>query len=114
MSLAVVFRETALRNLAHIRSEDTDLFVRTRRAAALLVLHVNCHEHAASLIVSMTGTAAGDNFVSITPAYLRRSIMRRGAGPVSQNDHSGVWLLSYERQIASPALWQLPAAFLPA
>ena len=34
MSLTVVFRETALRNLA--RSEDKDLFVRTRRAVALL------------------------------------------------------------------------------
>ena len=36
MSLTVVFRETALRNLARIRSEDTDLFIRTRRAVALL------------------------------------------------------------------------------
>ncbi len=36
MSLAVVFRETALRNLARIRSEDKDAFVRTRRAVALL------------------------------------------------------------------------------
>jgi mRNA-degrading endonuclease RelE of RelBE toxin-antitoxin system len=36
VSLAVVFRETALRNLAHIRSEDKDLFIRTRRAVALL------------------------------------------------------------------------------
>ncbi len=36
MSLTVVFRETALRNLARIRSEDRDLFVRTRRAVALL------------------------------------------------------------------------------
>ncbi len=36
MSLTVVFRETALRNLARIRSEDKDLFVRTRRAVALL------------------------------------------------------------------------------
>lgn len=31
MSLTVVFRETALRNLARIRGEDKDLFVRTRR-----------------------------------------------------------------------------------
>lgn len=36
MSLTVVFRETALRNLARLRSEDMDLFVRTRRAVALL------------------------------------------------------------------------------
>ena len=36
MSLTVVFRETALRNLARIRSEDKDLFARTRRAVALL------------------------------------------------------------------------------
>jgi mRNA-degrading endonuclease RelE of RelBE toxin-antitoxin system len=36
MSLTVVFRETALRNLARIRSEDKDLFVRTRRAITLL------------------------------------------------------------------------------
>ena len=36
MSLTVVFRETTLRNLARIRSEDKDLFVRTRRAVALL------------------------------------------------------------------------------
>ena len=36
MTLTVVFRETALRNLARIRSEDKDLFVRTRRAIALL------------------------------------------------------------------------------
>jgi mRNA-degrading endonuclease RelE of RelBE toxin-antitoxin system len=36
VSLAVVFRETALRNLAHIRSVDKDLFIRTRRAIALL------------------------------------------------------------------------------
>ena len=36
MSLTVVFRETALRNLACIRSEDKDLFDRTRRAVALL------------------------------------------------------------------------------
>ena len=35
MSLTVVFRETALRNLARIRSEDQDLFGRTRRAIAL-------------------------------------------------------------------------------
>ena len=37
MSVTVVFRETALRNLARIRSEDKDLFVRTRRAIASLV-----------------------------------------------------------------------------
>ena len=36
MSLTVVFRETALRNLARIRSDDKDLFIRTRRAVALL------------------------------------------------------------------------------
>jgi mRNA interferase RelE/StbE len=36
VSLTVVFRETALRNLARIRSEDKDLFTRTRRAVALL------------------------------------------------------------------------------
>jgi mRNA-degrading endonuclease RelE of RelBE toxin-antitoxin system len=36
MSLTVVFRETALYNLARIRSEDKDLFGRTRHAIALL------------------------------------------------------------------------------
>ncbi len=36
MSLTVVFRQTALRHLARIRSEDKELFVRTRRAIALL------------------------------------------------------------------------------
>lgn len=36
MTVTVVFRETALRNLARIRSEDKDLFTRTRRAVALL------------------------------------------------------------------------------
>jgi mRNA interferase RelE/StbE len=36
VSLTVVFRETALRNLARIRSEDKDLFLRTRRAVTLL------------------------------------------------------------------------------
>jgi mRNA-degrading endonuclease RelE of RelBE toxin-antitoxin system len=36
VSLTVVFRETALRNLARIRSVDKDLFVRTRRIIALL------------------------------------------------------------------------------
>jgi mRNA interferase RelE/StbE len=36
VSLTVVFRETALRNLARIRGEDKDLFARTRRAIALL------------------------------------------------------------------------------
>jgi len=36
VSLTVVFRETALRNLARIRSDDKDLFIRTRRAVALL------------------------------------------------------------------------------
>jgi hypothetical protein len=36
MSLTVVFRQLALRNLARIRSEDQDLFGRTRRAIALL------------------------------------------------------------------------------
>jgi hypothetical protein len=34
--VAVVFRETALRNLARIRGEDKDLFVRIRRAVALM------------------------------------------------------------------------------
>jgi len=32
MSLTVVFRETALRALARIRSDDRDLFTRTRQA----------------------------------------------------------------------------------
>ncbi len=36
MSLTVVLRETALRNLARIRSEDRDLFTRTRRAISTL------------------------------------------------------------------------------
>jgi len=36
MSLTVVFRETALRNLARIRSEDKDLFARIRRVIASL------------------------------------------------------------------------------
>jgi mRNA-degrading endonuclease RelE of RelBE toxin-antitoxin system len=36
VSLTVVFRETALRNLARIRGEDKDLFVRTRRTVASL------------------------------------------------------------------------------
>ncbi len=36
MSLAVVFRETALHNLARIRSEDKDLFLQARRAITLL------------------------------------------------------------------------------
>jgi hypothetical protein len=36
VSLTVVFRETALRNLARIRAEDKDLFVRTRRTVSLL------------------------------------------------------------------------------
>ena len=36
MSLTVVFRETALRNLARIRSEDKDLFVQARRTITLL------------------------------------------------------------------------------
>jgi mRNA interferase RelE/StbE len=36
VSLTVVLRETALRSLARIRSEDKDLFARTRRAIALL------------------------------------------------------------------------------
>jgi mRNA-degrading endonuclease RelE of RelBE toxin-antitoxin system len=36
VSLTVVFRETALRNLARIHGEDRDLFVRTRRAVATL------------------------------------------------------------------------------
>ncbi|MGO9195480.1 MAG: hypothetical protein ACLP8X_44505 [Streptosporangiaceae bacterium] len=34
--MTVVFRETALRTLAHIRSEDKDVFARTRRAIASL------------------------------------------------------------------------------
>ena len=36
MSLTVVFRQTALRSLARMRSEDKDLFGRTRRAIELL------------------------------------------------------------------------------
>ena len=36
MSLTVIFRETALRNLARIRGEDKDLFTRTRRAISAL------------------------------------------------------------------------------
>jgi mRNA-degrading endonuclease RelE of RelBE toxin-antitoxin system len=36
MSLTVILRETALRNLARIRSEDKDLFTRTRRAISAL------------------------------------------------------------------------------
>jgi mRNA-degrading endonuclease RelE of RelBE toxin-antitoxin system len=36
MSLTVVFRETALRGLARLRSEDKDLFTRTRHAIARL------------------------------------------------------------------------------
>lgn len=36
MSLTVVFRETALRNLARIRSEDKELFIRVRRAIVSL------------------------------------------------------------------------------
>jgi mRNA interferase RelE/StbE len=36
VSLTVVFRETALRNLARIRGEEKDLFLRTREAVAML------------------------------------------------------------------------------
>ena len=36
MSLTVVFRDTALRNLARLRGEDKDLFTRTRRAISML------------------------------------------------------------------------------
>ena len=36
MSLTVIVRETALPNLARIRSEDKDLFTRTRRAISAL------------------------------------------------------------------------------
>jgi mRNA interferase RelE/StbE len=36
VSLTVVFRETALRNLARVRGEDKDLFTRTRRAISAL------------------------------------------------------------------------------
>jgi mRNA-degrading endonuclease RelE of RelBE toxin-antitoxin system len=36
VSLTVVFRETALRNLARIRGEDKDLFTRARRAIGAL------------------------------------------------------------------------------
>jgi mRNA interferase RelE/StbE len=36
VSPTVVFRETALRNLARIRGEDKDLFVRARRIVASL------------------------------------------------------------------------------
>ncbi len=39
MSLTVVSRETALRNLARIRSEDKDLFMQGRRAITLLADH---------------------------------------------------------------------------
>jgi hypothetical protein len=34
--MTVIFRETALRNLARIRSEDKDLFARLRQAVTLL------------------------------------------------------------------------------
>jgi mRNA-degrading endonuclease RelE of RelBE toxin-antitoxin system len=34
--MTVVFRETALRSLARMRSEDKELFVRTRQAVASL------------------------------------------------------------------------------
>jgi hypothetical protein len=36
MSLTVVFRETALRGLARMRSDDKDLFTRTREAITRL------------------------------------------------------------------------------
>ena len=36
MSLTVVFRETALRNLTRIRGDDEDLFAWTRQAVAQL------------------------------------------------------------------------------
>jgi mRNA-degrading endonuclease RelE of RelBE toxin-antitoxin system len=36
VSLTVVFQETALRALARIRSEDKDMFARTRHAIATL------------------------------------------------------------------------------
>jgi mRNA-degrading endonuclease RelE of RelBE toxin-antitoxin system len=36
VSLTVVFRETALRNLARIRGEDKDLFTRMRSAISAL------------------------------------------------------------------------------
>jgi mRNA-degrading endonuclease RelE of RelBE toxin-antitoxin system len=36
VSLTVVFRETALRNLARIRGEDKDRFTRIRRAISAL------------------------------------------------------------------------------
>ena len=36
MSLTVVLRETALRDLARIRGEDKDLFARARRAMSAL------------------------------------------------------------------------------
>jgi mRNA-degrading endonuclease RelE of RelBE toxin-antitoxin system len=36
MSPTVVFRQTALRGLARLRSEDKDLFTRTRQAIARL------------------------------------------------------------------------------
>jgi hypothetical protein len=36
VSLTVMVRETALRNLARIRGEDKDLFTRTRRAISAL------------------------------------------------------------------------------
>ena len=36
MSLTVVFRETALRALAHVRSDDKEAFTQIRRAIAAL------------------------------------------------------------------------------
>ena len=36
MSLTVVFRQTALRGLARLRGQDTDLFTRTRQAISQL------------------------------------------------------------------------------
>lgn len=36
MSLSIVFRETALRGLARLRSEDKELFALTRHAIAQL------------------------------------------------------------------------------
>jgi hypothetical protein len=36
VSLTVIVRETALRNLARLRGEDKDLFTRTRRAISAL------------------------------------------------------------------------------
>jgi len=51
VSLTVVFRETALRNLARIRGEDKDLFVRTRRTVALLADQYEIDDEAATVYI---------------------------------------------------------------